>query len=185
VKFLTLLAAALLFAAPALAQESKEDLKARINQYLEAGKTGVFYSETHDLKDGSIVRLFAVGKATISNALGAEEGLELAQEKAEEAAKSAFVTFLNGKVAVRKSSNNEVILTKEGEEGNVRESGKIVEKRTKEFEETAGSIVRGLKVVAVDQRTKEKVYIVVYRWEARAASAAKSVDDELNKPKKK
>jgi hypothetical protein len=188
---ITLLAASILFA-PALDKEKndekpKDDVKVRIEKYLENGKPGVFYSETHDTKEGDFLRLFVVGRSTISTALGADEGLEIAQERAEENAKIAFVSFLNGKVTVRKTSTNQIILSKEGEEGagdeTVREKAKKVEKRTREFEETAGAPVRGLKVVAFESKAKEKSYVIVYRWSACTAEAAGKINDKLNKPK--
>jgi len=165
----------------------KDDTKARIGVYLENGKTGVFYSETADVKDGEFVKIYIVGRAVIPTSLGADEGLEIAQERAEEVAKTAFVTWLNGKVTVKKTTTSQLIITKEGEEGgkegdNVREQAKKVEKRTKEFEETATSMVRGLKVVGVEQKAKEKTYTVVYRWDARLIGAVGKVDDKLNKP---
>src|SRR5207253_96093 len=125
------------------------------------------------------------GRSTISTVLGVQEGLEVAQERAEEAAKAAFVTWLNGKVTVRKTSANQLIIVKEGEEGTgndgVREQAKMVEKRTREFQETASSLVRGLKLVASETKGKEKTYTVVYRWEPHTAGAVEKLDSSINK----
>ena len=54
--------------------------------------------------------MFVVGSSPISTTLGVEEGLEIAQERAEESAKSAFVKFLNGKVTVRKTVTSQEAL---------------------------------------------------------------------------
>ena len=64
----------------------------------------------------------------------------------------------------------------------MREQGKKVEKRTKEFEETASSMVRGLKVVGMEQKANEKTYTTVYRWDAELNSAIGKIDNKLNKP---
>ncbi len=53
---------------------------------------------------------------------------------------------------------------------------------TKEFEETASSLVRGLKVVGMEQKANEKIYTVVYRWDARSIVAVGKIDFKLNKP---
>jgi hypothetical protein len=119
--------------------------------------------------------------------LGVEEGLEIAREKAEESAKAEFVKWLGSKVCVRKTVKNEILLVKEGEEkadgGTTKEMGKIVERRTKEFQETASSVVRGLKVVAAEQIGKDKKFVMVFRWDSRTSDLAAGVGDKLNKPK--
>lgn len=159
-----------------------DDPNARIATYMTLLKSGVFYSDTHDVKNGEFLRVYVVGRASIPTSLGVEEGISVAQDRAEEAAKTAFVTWLNGKVTVRKTTANQLIITTEGDDGAVREQAKKVEKRTKEFEETASSIVRGFKVVGVEQKAKDKSYTVVYRWDGRLVAAIGKIDQKLNKP---
>lgn len=43
-------------------------------------------------------------------------------------------------------------------------------------------MVRGLKVVAMEQKSEGKTYTVVYRWDARLIGAIGKIDDKLNKP---
>ena len=150
---------------------TKDDSKSRVAEYLASATTGVRYSEDKDIADGRILRVYVVGTATINTVLGVEEGIEIAKEKAEESAKAEFVKWLGSKVDLRKKSSGEVILSKEGEEGAVRESGKMVERRSKDYEETASALVRGLKLVGAEQKGKEKKYVVMYRWEAKTADA--------------
>ena len=144
---------------------AKAERKARIEKYIEAGQAGVFYKEETDVKNGIITQAYIVGTATISSVLGDEEGLELAKEKAEESAKAEFVKWLGSSVTIRKNVKEEILLSKEGADGDVKDVGKKVERRTKEFDETASGIVRGLKLVGVSQSGKEKKMILVYRWE--------------------
>ena len=176
-KIMIVIVLSLLLISPAHSEEpkepakaAKEEMRARIAAYLENGKSGVFYSDEKDVKDAKILRVFIVGTSTISTTLGAEEGLEIAEERAGESAKSEYVKWLGSKVAIRKTVKNEILLTKEstdGEKGGEgQESAKRVERRTKEFEETASHLVRGLRVVGVQQIAKEKKYIVVYRWDS-------------------
>lgn len=169
--FPVLLAAGCLTAAdsPKGGEAAKADLKARAEKYLQAASPGVFFSEEKDAKDGRIERVFIVGVSAISTVLGAEEGLDIARERAEESAKTEFVKWLGSKVSVRKSVTNETLLTIEGEESDAgaktKEFGKRVERRTKEFEETASHLVRGFKPVASFQNGKEKKLVIVYRWD--------------------
>jgi hypothetical protein len=169
---------------------AKDAMRLRIANYLEKCQAGVFYSEEKDLADGRFTRLFIVGTSPISTSLGVEDGLELAREKAEESAKEQFVKFLESKVTVRKTVKNEVLITKEGTDGGenpgVRENAKKVERRTKEFEETASGLVRGLKVVGSQQFGKEKKFVIVYRWDAKTADAIGRINEPLPKevPKK-
>lgn len=170
---------------PDPAAEAKAEVRARVEKYLETAEPGVFYNDEKDAKkSGEIVRLFVVGTSSISSVLGEDEGAEIARERAEEAAKTAFVTWLGSKVTVRKTTTNEILLTKEGAEGPdgtvAKEAGKRVERRTKEFEETASSVVKGLKVAAVHLDPKAKKYVVVYRWEAKSVVAIGKVNEKLN-----
>ena len=150
---------------------AKAERKARIEKYIEMGQSGVYYKEETDVKNGVITQAYIVGTASISSVLGEAEGLELAKEKAEESAKSAFVKWLGSSVTVRKTVKEEILLTTEGADGELKESGKKVERRTKEFDETASAMVRGMKLVGTSQSGKEKKFIIVYRWEPGLAPA--------------
>lgn len=165
--------------------DAKAEMKARVAAYIDAAKPGAYYSEEKDTKDGEIIRVFVVGSSVISTTLGVEEGLEIAQERAEESAKAAFVNWLGSKVTIRKNVKNEIVMTKEGEEnadgqGTSKEAAKRVERRTKEFEETASSMVKGLKVVGTDQIGKQKKYVVVYRLDVKSLGAIDKIGAKLN-----
>jgi hypothetical protein len=184
-----LLAAPLAVAqSPAEKPDAKAETRAQIEKYLEAATPGVFWKDEKDLKDNRFERVYIVGTSTISTVLGENEGLEIAKERAEESAKAEFVKWLGSKVTIRKTVKNEVLLTLEGantpDGAGVREAGKQVERRTKEFEETAGGMVRGLKLAGVHQNGGQKKYVIVYRWEARAADAAGRANDKPADPKK-
>lgn len=163
-------------AAAARAARTKAELKARAEKYLTAGVAGVQVDAETDLVDGRYVRMFVVGTATISTVLGAAEGLEIAKEKAEERAKAAYVKWLGSRVRVIRTSADEVLLLKEGEDGGAgrKDQGKLVERSTKGYEETAAGLVRGLKLVAYEQKGAERTVIAVYRWDAPAAGGGKS-----------
>lgn len=173
-------------AKPDPAAAAKAEVRARVEKYLAAATPGVFYSDEKDTKDGQVERVFVVGVAAISTTLGVDEGLEIAKERAEESAKAEFVKWLGSTVTVRKTVNNEILLFKEGVEAaggvNTKESGKKVERRTKEFEETASGVVRGFRVVATHQNGKDKKFVIVYRWEAKPTDP--KAGDKKPEPKK-
>ena len=159
---------------------------ARVERYLQAGSAGVFYREGEDTRDGRFLRVYVVGTATISTALGASEGLELARERAGESARAEFITWLGSRVTLRKSVEGEVQLIKEGHEdqageGASKETLRKVERRTTVYEETASSLVRGLKWVAGEDHPAEKRYVAVYRWDVTQLEAIKAARDELNR----
>jgi hypothetical protein len=174
----------------ARAAREKAELKARAEKYLTVGTPGVQVDPEKDLKDGRYVRVFVVGTSPVSTVLGVEEGLAIAREKAEESAKAELVKWLDAKVAIRKTATDEVLLLTEGDgtPGGPKEQGKKVERRTREYEETAAGLVRGLKLVAYEQKGAERKVICVYRWDAgpvptpeaaRGAAPAKPVEPAI------
>lgn len=172
---------------PDPAAAAKVELKARVEKYLDAATPGVYFSDDKDVREGRIERVFVVGVSPINPALGADDGLEVAKERAEESAKAEFVKWLGSKVTVRKAVTNEVVLPRDGEEGanggvRAKEVARRVERRTKEFDETASSVVRGLKVVGVQQGGKPRQVVIVYVWDAKTADGAGKVGDKLNPP---
>lgn len=163
---------------------AQEDIQQRVSGYLDQAIPGVFFSESKDTKGGQIIRLFAVGTAPIRASLGSLDGLEMARERAQESAREELVRFLASKVKVRITARDEVVITKEGGEDGQKETGKKVETRSREVEETAAALIRGLRVAGARQNGDEKRYVVVYRWEASAADAAVRVADRMTMPPK-
>ena len=162
------------------AAKEKAALKARAAKYLESATPGVRVVDEQDLRDGRYVRVFVVGTATISTVLGPAEGLEIARERAEESAKAEFVKWLGSQVTVRTTSTNEDLIARQGQAGEVTEQGKAVERRTKEYEERASALVRGLRPVAYEQKGTEQKLIIVYRWDARPDPARNKLKGRLD-----
>lgn len=155
------------------------DPQKRIDRYLEQGLPGVFYSDEADVRDGRIVRLFAVGTALVHDTLGREEGLDQARQRALESARAELARFLAGKVTVKVSSRDEVVLVKERGDGGVKETGRKVERRTREYEETATAVIRGLRMAGARQAAEEKRYVVVYRWDVAGVAGANELKDRM------
>ncbi|MEI7488205.1 MAG: hypothetical protein WCJ72_12490 [Chryseobacterium sp.] len=163
--------------------KNKEDLKSRISQYIETGIKGVFYDTEKDVKNGNILRLFVVGTAVISTAIGVEEGLEIASEKADETAKIELLKFLETKASFSKNSKGELIISKEGEEngdgeGDRKEGIKKIDKRSTEYKENANGCIKGLKVAGVEHKGKN--FIAVYRLETSTLNSIDKLKKRLN-----
>ena len=97
-----------------------------------------------------------------------------------ESAREQLVRFLASKVTVRITARDEVVITKEGGDDGQKETGKKVERRTREVEETAAALIRGLRVAGARQAGSEKTYVVVYRWDAKTTDAAATVGDRMD-----
>lgn len=158
---------------------STSDIQKRVESYLNQSLPGVFYSEEKDVSGGRIVRLFAVGTAPIRQSLGEEDGLELAQQQAQIAARAELARFLASKVSVKMTARDEVVITKGGSDAE-KESAKKTERRTQEYEETATAVLRGLKIAGAQQVAGSKRYVVVYRWELKGADAASEIGDRMD-----
>lgn len=159
-----------------------DDLKKRIDGYLEQGLPGVFYSDTADVRDGRIVRLFAVGSALVHDTLGREDGLDQARQRARESARAELARFLASQVTVKVTSRDEVVLVKDGGDGGVKETGRRAERRTREYEERATAVIRGLKLAGARQVGEETRYVVVYRWDMAGVAGATELKDRMEAP---
>lgn len=158
----------------------------RVEAYLHGGTAGVYFRENEDTHDGKIIRIYVVGTATVNTALGVSEGLEWARERAGEVARSEFVNWLGSKVTIRKTVEGEMQLVKDGNEnhsgqGESQEAMKKTERRTTIYEETASSLVRGLKFIAGEDRPHEKRYVAVYRWDFANVNGIRELKEQLNR----
>ena len=174
----------LLAASPAAFAEppprtAADDLRKRVDGYLDQALPGVFYSDEADVRDGRIIRLFAVGTALVHDTLGREEGLDQARRRAQEAARAELARFLATRVTVKVTARDEVVLARDGSDGAVKETGKTVERRTREFEERATAVIRGLRMAGARQAAEEKRYVVVYRWDVAGVAGATELKDRM------
>jgi hypothetical protein len=181
---LTFVVVVLMVVAPTTRAEDQtkpaDDLRKRVEAYLDQALPGVFYSEEADVRDGRIVRLFAIGTALLHDTLGREEGLDQARQCAQESARAELARFLASKVTVKVTAAEEVVLKKDGTDGGLKESGKKVERRTREFEERATAVIRGLKVAGARQIGEEKRYVVVYRWDVAGIAGASDLRERMD-----
>ena len=134
---------------------------------------GVHAIKTDD--KGRITSCVVVGQSRISTVLGKSKGLELARQKARLDANGQFTKWLGEKTSIHEKDSGETVLFLEGSEGNdkdaMSESGKSVEKTSKNIESTAQAQLRGMQMLHVDQNGAEKTITIVMGWDAKTAKA--------------
>lgn len=160
--------------------KSKEAIKERISSLLEARIKGV---STDKEKNGNIIRLYIVGTSPITTAIGIEEGLEIASEKADEMARIELSKFLESKVSFSKNNKGELIMNNEGEEngdgeGDSKISVKKIEKRSSEYKETTSAVLKGIKIAGVEH--KGKSFVAVYKLEISDLNSIDKLKKRLN-----
>lgn len=137
-------------------------------------------------QDGHVRSCIVVGQSRISTVLGKAKGLHTARSRANLAAASEFVKWLKQDVEVRETTEDETILSLEGnrkEDKKTREeSGKAVEKNTSQFTAISRGLVRGLQVLHVDVDGEEGVYTVVLGWSADGAAMARQAERDEDVP---
>jgi hypothetical protein len=168
--------ATLLSAGTTFAQQANDskDPKAEMYSQLARGPACVCKLE----KDGTgrIESLLIVGKSPIHTSLGVTKAIEVATQRATNDAKAKFLQWLGEKAKVRVSQEDETIVLQEGTEddkdGATRESSKAIEKNTTKFETVSKHLLRGLQMVYFEQQGKDKTYVVILKYSAKATEAA-------------
>jgi hypothetical protein len=154
-------------------------------EQMAAGPPGVVVAKIGKDSDGRLISCYIVGKSRISTVLGTAKGVEIAQQRARNAAVTAFLKWLKEDVRVIENQNDETISLLEGTEeagkaDSKRESSKAVEKNSVKFQSISQGLVRGLQVVYYNQDGDNKTYILVMKWSASKDKAARETERETN-----
>jgi hypothetical protein len=160
---------------------AKSKLDKIIDEYANTGVDGVVDVRTG--KDGRITKVVIVGAARISTILGAADGLQTARSEARLRAAGKFRQFLKEKASIVETVKSERIVTLEGKEDSLTESGKKISKNTEEYKTSSEGIVRGLQILGyrtVSLNKKEKMYVMVTGWDHKTSEAAKKLAGELD-----
>ena len=128
---------------------------------------------------GRISSCVVVGQSRISTVLGKSKGLEVARQKARQDASAQFAKWLGEKTSIHEKDSGETVLFLEGSEGNdkdaVTESGKSVEKTSKNIESVAQAQIRGMQVLHSDQNGEDKTLTLILGWDSKTAKAIRGV----------
>lgn len=127
-------------------------------------------------ENGHLKSLKVVSQETISTVMGAAKGLQIAQKRASLKANAVFLEWMKNNVVTISESNDENIVTIEGNGQNVTEQGKASETTREAVIQHSAGLVRGLTLVAKDQ--KEDTLTLVYSWSPEKAALAKVAQKE-------
>ncbi len=126
--------------------------------------------------NGRLKSLKVIAQERISTALGAAKGLQTAQKRASLKANAAFIEWMKSNVASISASNDETIVTIQGDGQNMVEQSKASETTKEAIVQQAGGLVRGLTLVAKDQNAD--TLTLVYSWSPEKAALAKVARNE-------
>ncbi len=169
---------------PASAKEAhpKSKLDKIVDDYVNSGVDGVVDVRTG--KDGRITKVVILGAARISTVLGAADGLQTARNEARLRAAGKFRQFVQEKVSMVETAKSERIVTLEGKENSLTETGKKISKNTEEYKTSSEGMVRALQVLGyrmVSLNKKEKMYVMVVGWDHKTSDLAKKLAGGLDR----
>ena len=134
-------------------------------------------------KSGHITACVIVGQARISTVLGKGKGIENARNKANLDCSAQFVKWLKEEVSVRESSDEETVTlmegTEDGDAESLKETGKAVEKSSKNMESISKGLVRGLQFIHKEVDGEGKTYSIIKGWKADNAEGVKKLSTDL------
>ena len=164
------------------ADDKNDESEARaLNKLVELGP-GVHAIKKDD--KGRIVSCVIVGQSRVSTTLGKTKGLQVARDRARLEAQAQFVSWLKSKTVLFQKSEEETIIFMEGAQENdknaMKESGKSVEKTTKNIESTAQGLIRGFQLLHTDTNGEDNTFTAVYGWDVSTAKATKGVEKANN-----
>lgn len=128
------------------------------------------------VENGRLKSLKVVAQERISTVMGATKGLQTAQKRASLKANAVFIEWMKSNVVSVTASNDETIVTIQGDGQNVAEQGKASETTKEAIVQQAAGLVRGLTLVAKDQ--KEDTLTLIYSWSPEKAALAKVAQKE-------
>lgn len=172
------------------AQGAEEDLSIE-EQMAKLVELGSGVHKIQKNSKGLITSCVVVGQARISTALGKAKGLELARDKANIVCSAEFVKWLKEEVRVYQFNDEETVILLEGNEkgdaDSLKESGKAVEKSSKQMESVSSGLVRGLHLLHKKVDASGKTYTVIRGWKADTADGTKKLAISLasDKPEAK
>ena len=156
-------------------QQAPPSNMASLEQIFENCKSGIYNQK---FENGRMVFCHVAGTAVIRTSLGAETGLEIANDNADNNAKASFVEWIKANVSSIKQSGREALVTiqgqSDGNEESTTEQSKSLDTNKKEVTQQAAGLVRGLSIVGSKQVGKQLV--VVYKWSSKAFNAATNLE---------
>jgi hypothetical protein len=155
--------------------DSDKDKEVSVKDRYKALPLGV--SVVQKDKKGKIISLVVSGRARVTTVLGVEQGIELAEVKADLDCDARFIAWMNkSNVRISVEGNREfLVVTEEGED-----SGKSADKTTVEQKREAQGIVRGLQVLYSETDGDTKFHTTVKGLNFATQKAIQEAEDIIS-----
>ncbi|MFA6101253.1 MAG: hypothetical protein WCV67_00780 [Victivallaceae bacterium] len=140
------------------------------------------YKIKYDSK-GAIESFLVVGQAEISTVLGPVKAQLMARKAAEQSAKAALVQFMKETVTVVETSDNQTVLTTEGNGGSLLQKGKSVDKQSAKFKSVSSEVLSGLTLIHYDLDADKKSMTAIYGWKPKFSEIGRELREKMNNDK--
>ena len=162
----------------------------------EQNKAGAQEQELKKIKDmgigiynikydsnGAIQSFLVVGQAEVSTVLGPVKAQLMARKAAEQSAKTALVQFMKETVTVVETSDNQTVLTTEGNGGSLIQKGKSIDKQGEKFKSVSSEVLSGLTLIHYDLDADKKTITAIYGWKPKFSELGKEIREKMNNDK--
>ncbi len=127
---------------------------------------------------GAIASFLVVGQAEVSNVLGPVKAQLMARKAAEQSAKAALVQFMKETVTVVETSDNQTVLTTEGNGSSLLQKGKSIDKQSSKFKSVSSEVLSGLTLIHYDLDADKKTMTAIYGWKPKFSEIGRELREK-------
>lgn len=132
---------------------------------------------------GAIASFLVVGQAEVSTVLGTVKAQLMARKAAEQSAKAALVQFMKETVTVVETSDNQTVLTTEGNGSSLLQKGKSIDKQSSKFKSVSSEVLSGLTLIHYDLDADKKTMTAIYGWKPKFSEIGRELREKMNNDK--
>jgi hypothetical protein len=132
---------------------------------------------------GAIESFLVVGQAEVSTVLGPVKAQLMARKAAEQSAKASLVQFMKETVTVVETSDNQTVLTTEGNGSSLLQKGKSIDKQSSKFKSVSSEVLSGLTLIHYDLDADKKSMTAIYGWKPKFSEIGRELREKMNNDK--
>lgn len=132
---------------------------------------------------GAIESFLVVGQAEVSTVLGTVKAQLMARKAAEQSAKAALAQFMKETVTVVETSDNQTVLTTEGNGSSLLQKGKSIDKQSSKFKSVSSEVLSGLTLIHYDLDADKKTMTAIYGWKPKFSEIGRELREKMNNDK--
>ena len=132
---------------------------------------------------GAIASFLVVGQAEVSTVLGPVKAQLMARKAAEQSAKAALGQFMKETVTVVETSDNQTVLTTEGNGSSLLQKGKSIDKQSSKFKSVSSEVLSGLTLIHYDLDADKKTMTAIYGWKPKFSEIGRELREKMNNDK--